>query len=271
MQSWFPHLTVQRYPPVSELPKILSSYEMFLVIQNDSDEFVLRLIQEGKRRFPEKIKVIYLYPSPNIVNEPYYSDCLTDPKLPIAENFRRLCEKVLHLPKLTKSNGMIPPVGLVQRKFEKRVVIHPTSSRPSKNWPKEKFVKLALHLKERGYEVVFVPGSEEIENWKNIGFEVASFNSLDLLSRFIYESGYLVGNDSGLAHIASSIGIPTLTFSRRKSVANLWAPSFHKGIALTPSSWIPNIRGFRFRDKYWKNFISVKKACRAFDRLSKKS
>ena len=58
MQSWFPHLTVQRYPPVSELPKILSSYEMFLVIQNDSDEFVLRLIQEGKRRFPEKIKVI---------------------------------------------------------------------------------------------------------------------------------------------------------------------------------------------------------------------
>jgi len=87
------------------------------------------------------------------------------------------------------------------------------------------------------------------------------------LARFLYESGYLVGNDSGLGHLASALKVPTLTFCRRKTWANMWAPSFHKNIALTPSSWIPNIRGFRLRDRHWKKFITVSKAKRAFERL----
>ncbi|MBX7066561.1 MAG: hypothetical protein K1X28_04970 [Parachlamydiales bacterium] len=265
MQNWFPHLAVNPYPPLSELPRILNSYDWFFVVQNDTDPFVLQLIQEGKRRFPEKLKVIYLYPSKNIVNEPYYNDCLTDPGLSIAENLRLLCEKVLHLPKITKSNGFIPPPGLIHRKHPKRVAFHPTSARETRNWPREKFLSLAQHLKERGFDPVFIPGTKN--GWENIGFEVALFPNLDQLARFIYESGYLVGNDSGLGHLASALSVPTLTFCRRKTWANMWAPSFHKGIVVTPSSWIPNIRGLRLRDRHWKKFISVRKAKKSFDRL----
>ena len=265
MQNWFPHLQVQPYPSIDELPRILSSYDWFFVVKNDTDEFVKRLIQEGKRRFPEQIKVIYLYPSKNIVNEPYYTDCLTDPGLSIAENMRLFCERILHLPKITRSNGFIPPTGLISRKYPKRVAIHPTSARETRNWPKEKFLELAAYLKKEGFEPVLIPGSKE--GWEGLGFEVPVFASLDLLSRYLYESGFLIGNDSGLGHLASAMGVPTLTFCRRKTWANMWAPSFHQGIVVTPSSWIPNIRGLRLRDRHWKKFISVGMARRAFERL----
>jgi ADP-heptose:LPS heptosyltransferase len=96
------------------------------------------------------------------------------------------------------------------------------------------------------------------------------FPSLNLLAHFIYESGYLIGNDSGLGHLASALGIPTLTLCRRKAWANMWAPSFSKGVVVTPQSWIPNIRGLRLRDRYWKKFISVSMAERAFEKLIQK-
>ena len=149
MQNWFPHLPVQSYPKVDQLPRVLNEYDWYFVVQNDTDEFVLKLIQEGKRRFPERLKVLYLYPSKFIVDEPYYTDCLTNPKATIAENMRHFCEKILHLPKITKSNGFIPLEGLIYKKYPQRVVVHPTSARPTRNWPREKFVKLALHLREK--------------------------------------------------------------------------------------------------------------------------
>ncbi|MBS0624611.1 MAG: hypothetical protein JSS32_01005 [Verrucomicrobia bacterium] len=263
MQTWFPHLPVMSYPGPEAVPKILSSYDWFFVFQNDSSEFVQRLIKEGKHRFPDQLKVIYIYPSKHIVNEPYYLDAQIDPSLPVAENMRLFCEKILHLPKITKSNGFIPPAELEHRKYRKRVAIHPTSSRDGKNWPREKFVKLALHLRDEGYEPVFISGAE----WAVHGIESRTFPTLDLLCSYLYESGYLIGNDSGLGHLASALGVPTLTLSRRKALANLWAPSFQKGVVITPSSWIPNIRGFRLRDRHWKKFISVKKAWRGFERL----
>jgi heptosyltransferase-3 len=271
MQEWFPHLPVHPYPPLSDLPKVLSSYDWFFVVHNDTYEFVVKLIQEGKRRFPEQMKVIYLYPSKHIVNEPYYTDCLVEAHLSIAENLRLFSEKILHLPKISKSNGFIPPADLTHRKFPKRIVVHPTSARLTRNWPKEKFVKLALHLRDEGYRLVFIPGgAKEKEEWKDLsdlGFEVPVFPTLDLLARFIYESGYLIGNDSGLGHLASALGVPTLTFCRRKTWANMWAPSFAKGVVVSPSSLIPNIRGFRLRDRHWKKFITVGMARRAFERL----
>ncbi len=267
MQNWFPHLPVQSYPKMEDLPRILSTYEWFFIVQNDTDEFVKSLILEAKKRNPEKTKVLYLYPSPNIINESYYLDCLTDPKKSIAENMRIVCRKVLQLPKMTTGNGFTPPPGLIQHKYPKRIVIHPTSARPTRNWPKEKFVKLALHLQNKGYQPVFVPGFENITQWQDVEFEIANFANLDELSRYIYESGFLIGNDSGLGHLASALGIPTLTLCRRKAWANMWAPSFHHNVVMTPSSLIPNIRGLRLRDRHWKKFISVKKVLRGFQEL----
>lgn len=264
IQNWFPQLPLFTYPDVDDVPRILSSYDWFFVFQNDSSPFIQRLIEEGKRRFPDQVKVIYIYPSKHIVNEPYYSDAEIDPTLPVAENMRLFCEQILHLPKITRSNGLIPPDHLTYRKYKKRIAIHPTSSRDGKNWPREKFVKLALHLQAQGYEPVFIAD----HTWGAVkGLESRMFPNLDELAQYLYETGYLIGNDSGLGHLASALGVPTLTLSRRKALANLWAPSFHTGVVVTPASWIPNIRGFRLRDRHWKKFISVSKALRGFERL----
>lgn len=268
MGNWFPHLDVRPYPRMEELSHVLQAFDWFFVVHNDTDEFVLKLIQEGKRRIPDKLKVIYLYPSKNMVNEPYYADSLIDPSLSVAENMRLFCERILHLPKITRSNGFIPPADLVSRKFPKRVAIHPTSTRVMRNWPKEKFAALAAWLQGQGYEPILIPGAKETGGWEELGFAMPTFPTLDLLARFLYESGFLIGNDSGLGHLASAIGVPTLTICRRKTLANMWAPSFNRGIVVTPSSWIPNIRGFRLRDQHWKKFITVGMIQRAFSRLA---
>lgn len=268
MQNWVPHLPIFTYPTVDQLDRILHEYQWFFVFQNDSSEFIQKLISEGKRRDPDQMKVIYIYPSKRIVNEPYYQDAQVDPDLPVAENLRLFCERILHLPKITKSNGFIPPSGLRYRLHMKRVVIHPTSSRPGKNWTKSKFVRLAAHLQKEGYDPIFMLGSCEKKGWEDQRLSYApEFSSLDEVARYIYESSYLLGNDSGLAHLASFLEIPTLTITRRKALARLWAPSYSSSIVVTPHPWIPNIRGLRLRDRYWQKFISVEKVLRGFDRL----
>lgn len=263
MQNWFPHLPVSVYPDLSQLSEILSKYDWYFVVHNDSDPFVQKLIKEGKRRFPERIKVLYLYPSPNIVNEPYYQDCLTDPKASIAENMRIVCKSVLHLEKISEGNGFVTPPGIIHRKHENRVVIHPTSARVTRNWPEEKFLKVAKRLKDEGYQPVFIPGKEN-EIWRRFEVEIEEFDTLDSLATYLYESGYFIGNDSGPGHLASALKIPTLTICRRKAWARMWAPSFHKSVVVTPHSLIPNIRGARLRDQYWRKLISVKKVYKGF-------
>ena len=267
MQGWFPHLKILPYPNESKIPEILKSYEFLFVVHNDTDPFVQRLIKEGKKQKPDRVKIIYLYPSKNIVKEPYYKDCLVDPSLSIAENLRIFCKRVLFLPRITEGNGFVAPQGIEFRKHQKRVVIHPTSARLTRNWPKDKFLRLAKELEQEGYEPLFIPGVKE--GWESL--RTAFFPNLDELARFLYESGFLIGNDSGLGHLASMLGIPTLTVCRRKTLANMWAPSFSRGVVVTPGSWIPNIRGLRLRDRHWKKFISSRKVKRAFQKLAQDS
>ncbi len=268
MQNWIPHLPIFTYPDVDQVEKILQEYQWFFVFQNDSSEFIQKLISEGKRRDPDQMKVIYIYPSRRIVNEPYYQDAQIDPDLPVAENLRLFCERILHLPKITGSNGFIPPSGLQHRVNAKRVVIHPTSSRAGKNWSKEKFIQLATHLRKEGFEPVCILGKEERASWQDQSkWHAPEFVTLDEMARYIYESGYLLGNDSGLAHLASFLDVPTLTITRRKALARLWAPSYAPSVVVTPHPWIPNIRGLRLRDRHWQKFISTEKVLRAFDRL----
>lgn len=270
MQKWFPHLPIIHYPEMDEIEKILHSYEWFFIFHNDTSDWIQKLIREGKRRYPERVKIIYAYPSKRIVNEPYYSDTLINPAIPLVESLRLFCEQILLLSKSTKSNGLIPPIDLKFRENANRIAIHPTSSRPGKNWSKEKFFEVACRLKDQNYDPVWIVGPGERKEWESFArmdFKMPEFSTLDDLASFVYQSGFLIGNDSGLGHLASFLNIPTLTITRRRALANLWAPSFAKGVVVTPSRWIPNISGFRCRDRYWQKWISVQKVLKAFNRL----
>ena len=82
----------------------------------------------------------------------------------------------------------------------------------------------------------------------------------------------MIGNDSGVGHLASCLGIPTLTICRSQMAANFWRPGWSKGAVITPPAWVPNLKGLRLRDQHWQKFISVKKVYKTFinQRLGKK-
>lgn len=273
LQSWVPHLPIVSYPLVKEIELIFEKYDLLIVLHDDSSEFILKMIEYGKRTDPQKIKVIYPYPTSGIRLRDYYQDSLLDPTKSIIEGFRIFCEEILHLPKTTKENGIIAPLHLKYRKYPKRICLHIASSRPGKNWPVEKFVKLALHLQDMDFQPVIIPGGPK--EWKQYewleeqGFTLPYFQNLEEAASYLYESGYLIGNDSGLGHLASSMGIPTITISRRKSIARFWRPNWAMGKIVTPHFLIPNISGWRLRDRKWQSFISVNKVQKSFSELLK--
>ncbi len=264
LQRWVPHLPLLRYPDPSQGDEILNSYDWLFIFQDDSSPLLRYLLERGKQLRPHQVRLLYVIPSQKVKKERYFSDAELDPETPLAESLRLFCSRKLGLSDPVRSNGFTPPDTLVHRRFPRRVIFHPTSGNPRKNWPKERYVKLALHLERLGYEPAWVVGNQR-EGWEDL--PVHHFPDLDSLTSFFYESGFFIGNDSGLGHIASAVGIPTLTIARRKTQAKLWAPSFTHGAAVAPPSWIPNVRGFRLRDQRWSWFIPVRAVARAFDRL----
>ncbi len=269
MASWFPHLEIRPYPEAAYIGTLLVEYDCIFVVHNDTDPFILSLVKEGKRRCPDKIKIFYFYPSTRVVNEPYYKDTQVNPKWTILKNICRFCENTLHLSKVVYANGMIPPERWQYRKYPKRVVIHPSSSRLSRNWPEERFLEVAKHLEDREYQVTWIPGAQGVYFDKIPKESVGHFCHLSELAGYIYESGFLIGNDSGLGHLAASLKIPTITICRRKTHAQLWRPAFSNvGVVVTPPSWVPNLKGLRWRDRYWKYLIRPDRVLKIFNQLS---
>lgn len=144
-------------------------------------------------------------------------------------------------------NGLTPPPGLLHRRYKKRIAIHTTSGNPDRNWPHEKFERFAQQMEKEGYEPIFLP----------------QFSALEELTSFVYESGFFLGNDSGPGHIASCLRIPNLIIGREERHMRHWRPGWG-GEIITPPRWVPNWKGLRLREKYWKKFITTKGVIKAF-------
>lgn len=168
----------------------------------------------------------------------------------------------------TKENGLMPLPCLIKSCYPKRVVLHPVSTEPLKTWPKAKFVKLARELKKRGYQPSLALSSSERQEWLDIDEReilLPEFKTLSEIASYIYESGFLIGNDSGLGHLASNLSIPTLSLFARLSHANLWRPGWGQNIVVTP---YPLLLGAKMKHKYWKSLLTVEKVLRNFVKLS---
>jgi heptosyltransferase-3 len=99
-----------------------------------------------------------------------------------------------------------------------RIVIHPGAGAIEKCWPAEKYLELIARLQQGGSSVRVLLGEVERERWP--AERIAQFESaaetvwplsyLDLLDQ-LREASAFVGNDSGPAHLAAIIGVPTIT------------------------------------------------------------
>lgn len=99
---------------------------------------------------------------------------------------------------------------------EKRILLHPGSGSPRKCWPLQRFVASAYRLRQMGYRPAFVLGPAEVERFHDAGERIPTDlpsvfpdDPVQLLHRLL-EAGALVGNDSGVSHLAAHCGLPTL-------------------------------------------------------------
>jgi heptosyltransferase-3 len=266
LQGWFVHLPIRRFPSTGDLEEVLQRYDRYFIFFEKSP-WMQAIIQHCQRHYQDRTTILNPIATPRS-NYPYWENGRFNGNRSFVENLYTYCEDILRFTVVTRSNGISFPEGVQPRRFGRRVVIHPSSSREGKNWPREKYLQLIGRLKGNGYAPSLILTQEERQGWDLDGLEAPLFANLFKMTSHIAESGYMIGNDSGIGHLASCIGLPTLTICRSAQVSRFWRPAWTPGEVITPSTWIPNIKGFRLRDQHWKKWITVRKVLDKFSRLT---
>jgi heptosyltransferase III len=116
---------------------------------------------------------------------------------------------------------------------ENYAVIHPFSGSPRKNWPLEKFRRMARGL-ERAMAVRWCSGREDPP------IESAVFiDDLYKLGCWLAKAQLYIGNDSGITHLAAAVGTPVLALFGPTDPA-VWAP---RGAHVRVARWTCSLHG----------------------------
>lgn len=249
LKNWFSWAHIEPLPKAEQLKSVLSSYD--LVIYADKDDI--------------RGNVLDWHPQVMVLEDsPLFRE-----RVPMVDMLADICREELKLDKVERINHITPPKCLTHRKFLQRVVIHPSSHQVLKNWPPQRFVKLAQLLTIKNYQPEFVVSPSELKDWSWLqarGLALAVFPSLNEMACWLYESGWFIGNDSGVGHLASNLGVPTITLGIRPGILKRWRPAWAPGLILLPPAWLITRP---LKERYWKYLISVKRVLWAFDQLVK--
>jgi hypothetical protein len=186
-------------------------------------------------------------------------------------NMMAISRQVFNIGTATATIGIVPPEHLTYRRHADRVCIHPTSAETSKNWLPQRFLHLGRRLAASGFRVAFIMSRGECAQWRPVigeAFPLHGFADVAECAAFLYESGYFIGNDSGGGHLASCLGIPTLSIHGRKGKAVRWRPDWGAVEVVTPRI---NLIGSFLRQHYWKYMLPVGSVERGFFRLVRKA
>lgn len=271
MQRWFPdHVfhALDKYPQWDEL---LSPFDL-VIAQNDNSERIEKIKQLEKKGLIKKLCLFYPTYEKTKHGTLSAQDRIFICQNPMVENIAQSINSLLGIQGFSKDNGLVIPKELKHRKFLWRVLIHPTSTNRQKNWPAEKFLQMATRLQQAGYEPIFALEPHDYPQWQSLledKFSYPRFHTLDELACYIYESGYVIGNDSFLGHLASNLHIPQMIIAGEAKRMRLWRPGWLQGELVTAPSWVPNIKFCRLRDNHWHKFISAELAFQTFIKLTK--
>ncbi|KIQ00505.1 MULTISPECIES: glycosyltransferase family 9 protein [Pseudomonas] len=191
--------------------------------------------------------------------------CLPDDHASMVEQAVAFCRSRLGLAHACDDIGMQVPSTLAHRRHAQRVMLHPLSYNAKKNWPAEKYLALARRLRAAGYQPQFVLSPKERHEYLHVfepEFDVPEFSDAKALAGHLYESGYVIGNDSGVGHLASALGIPVLTLYRKRSDGFCWRPGWGRGRVVRPAFSLSFLRN------HWAFFMSVNRVARGFRALS---
>lgn len=245
MRDWFPNVQIHKQ---REKAEDMASYDHLLV---DDHSWYAKTIANGEH--DARILI------------PYESNF--NRKAQRIENMLAVLRESYGINEHSKQNGVTPLQGLKFRSHERRVAIHPTASDRARHWGKKKFIKLANTLMADGFEVAFIINPKEQSEWMDAekeGVKIPNLNTLSDTSSYIYESAYFIGSDSGIGHLASNIGIPTISIFVRKSHSLNWRPGWSLGDVVSPYNIMP---GRFLRQKIWRPLLPVSLVKNSFDKL----
>lgn len=260
LADWFPgHHFAKRSTITS-----LDGFDLIL-LQNDNTPFSFDLID----RYRDKIFVFYASYEEKKHHPLTSDDVIFNRSEPMAKNIAEGIAQVLNKDHPIYENGLTALKGLSYRKNRKRVVIHPTSTTPKRTWSAEKFIAVAQMLEEKGWQPVFSVSPNERKEWEKRlegQFPLPFFSDLSELASYLYESHFLIGNESGTGHLASNLGIPTLIVASCPKQMALWRPGFLLGDVITPPPYVPNFKFLRLREKKWQRYISARRILKVFEK-----
>ena len=105
-----------------------------------------------------------------------------------------------------------------------RILLHPGSGSPRKNWPVEKWAEVAAWLRTNpGHEVIVCAGEAETgRGFAGLG-PVRSGLDLAQLEELLGGCSLFLGHDSGVSHLAAACGVPSVLLFGPTDPA-VWAP-----------------------------------------------
>jgi lipopolysaccharide heptosyltransferase II len=109
------------------------------------------------------------------------------------------------------------------------VLLHPAAAFETKQWAPENFARIGEVLTARGLGVVAVAAPGEAETIRalreNSAVPIKTFTNLSLpeVTALAARASLFVGNDSGIAHIASAVETPSVVIFGSSNVAH-WRP-----------------------------------------------
>jgi len=138
--------------------------------------------------------------------------------------------KLAVLPRARTAAGRLLP-GLFSNHKTLPIAVHPGSGSPQKNWSTKGYSDLILWLKEDlGRVPLLVTGEADTETRRNLRQELGqtftfeiSRQPLRVLAPVLQCCSLLIGNDSGVTHLAAALGTPVLAFFGPTS-PQIWRP-----------------------------------------------
>ncbi len=248
LRDWFPSFEVHPTVESGNARELLSGFDILLHVYP-------RNVVKGTREWHSQCIVMETWPTFRQVKN-------------MVDIHVELCEHELGLTNVVKANGLVAPVHLRFRSHRDRIAIHPTASLRKKMWLPKRFRSLAFRLRAMGLFPEFIVAPHERGKWMHLrstdGLPIRSFGSLNEVAAWIYESGWFIGNDSGLAHLASNVGVPAISLMVRNRIARRWRPGWALSRAVLP---LPLLPGKIAKDLLWKHFLPVSRVLRMFAEL----
>lgn len=248
LRSWFPGMDIRPSLPEEEASAVLADYDC------------AAQMHVGWPYALHDRAASYFYYDAHVV--------ITGKGFIKLNQIRDYCRDALGLPLASTDIGLRPPKAGRHRAHEIRVAVHPSSTGAQRCWAPRHFVELGLRLQRQGYEPVFILAPHERAAWTcliDAGLAIQQSPSLSDVAAFIHECGWFIGNESGIGHLASSVGVPTLTLTGRPTRTKAWRP----GWSMSRIAYPVYIPGGRWRDRLWREWLRPGSVMSAFESLTR--